>query len=681
MPLNITNANVAYSNPGGIGTNPFTIEGWFYLDVVLQQQYLVHLGNTGHDGASGFYTLIQCAVDGTLQVLIGAAGPYHTSPSLTAKRWYYIVVTCTNSVTDFAASGGGIKIYVNGVDVSNPSGAPGFGAALDHNSVISVSGRHTSTNRNINRGTVHRVRVYNTVASPTDIAAAYAAPTSVLDLATVYASALKFKTDYDTTTSGSPGGTPGISTGTATLTARYPGDIPGLAFRGNYASGSNTITSTRVATLADLSGNGNNAVEVSSSGPKQSAVPDALSTHGDYSQFSTKYIQQAASGGLVTDRQCFSFVRFGNTDKLGLGVRQAVIHAGDPAGTVAVEVEIDATGLLTVDVGGGSSPKPSQFMTVCNPRMFGVTCSSTGIVLYNDERTTTGSALSTGTSTGFRIGAVSGSIAGSGASADRPFNGCAFEDLIYQRVLNAAEMATLGAYGQGIIGYSYVTATKSITMEGSSTFDGYNADASANIAIQMAHQFPAYWIFNFANTSENRTHFNSQYSTQSGAAAALAGFTKANRIMLLQPYGNDWSNTGTPTLATVEGDYATFTTSVSGDYGSRFAMYPQPRTSHPTETWTDADDVQREADLLTFMTWLRGTKGWIVTKRPAFATPTANTAAALHVVTIDGYPTYYQNDETHLNALGLDLLGESIANTMLNTLAPWGARGGLLLLY
>ncbi len=670
MPVSITNGSLKYATPTGLDANPFTIEGWFYLDDVATQQYLVHLHTSGD---ASFYTIFQITAAAKVSILVGGTGSGISTTSLVAKRWYHLVWTCSNESTTPATN----AVYIDGVAETMSASNVAVGT---HTGSACVSGRADTSTRRIVRGTAHRVRIYKTTVTAGEVLAAYNDPLSAFDLATVKSADLVFRTDFDANTNDSKNGTSATVSGTAALTERYPGDIPGLGFWGLTASASNTVTAGRIATLADLSGNANHAVEVSSSGPTRATAPSGLPAHAEYPDASTRYLQQAASGGMHHNSQNASVVAWYAADKLGLGQRQTLVHLGDPATNSAgvVEFEINTVGRASIGTVGGTH-FVSDYMTSCGPRMITALCATGAKELFNDTAGTSEvGAFSAATSNGFRIGArcKTGALTGGGASDDRPLFGSLFELLIYQRVLASTDRVLLDTYGKSQLGYS--TATRSITMEGSSTFDGYGVVPGGNIAINIATTITDAWIFNFGNSSENRAHFNSQYATQTGAAATLAGFTKANRILLLQPFGNDWSDTGTPTLASIETDYSTFVTSATADYGSFYAMYPQPRTNGGSETWDDTDDEARETDLLEFMTWLRNSKGFTVARRPTELTPASEVAADLQAITAD--TTYYQADETHLNITGLGLVGTSIAGTIEGTQRGWSPGTGSLLM-
>lgn len=644
MPANITTGRMDYSGITSTGTSGYTIEGWFYLDSVAGNQYLVHLQNSA---APAFYTAFHCNV-GVLNLLNGGVGNWSATPALIAKRWYYLCATCTNVSGDMS-SGTGRKLFIDGVEPSYS--ATDNSVVATNDSTISVGGR-PSGGRDIARGCAHRVRVYNTVIPPAAIAAAYADPTGTSDLATVYAANMVFNAEYNaakTAVSNNPLMDPvaPTETGTIALTTRYPLDLPGVVFMGDPRSGSNTVSSGRITTLADLSGNSNNAVELSATQPGQGPIDvnDAIGIAVRNGQFGiqnkTHIIQQAAAGGMHTDSRNCSIVLFGNAVKLGTA-SQDIIQLGDPAtgAATAVEFGMKATGELRLGV-ANTDAFASGYQTTCTPRMVAAVCSSTGAAIFNGTNKTTGSALSSATQTGFRIGDRTG------AAGTRPWQGDLYLMCVYSRPLSDREIGLLDDYGQPI--WKYSDPTRMLTCEGSSTMEGYSLTNNENIVYRLAARFPTLMIYNFACTGENRTNFQSQYATTCGAASTKNGFAKGYRLALIQPFGNDWDNRVT-SIATILANYNTLTASFAGDYSNVIYFYPQPRTDYVTDT----EDVNREADLATLMAGLTGVT---TIARPAALTPANGTAPALQAVTGSAQ---YAGDEVHLSSTGYQTEADAI---------------------
>lgn len=649
MPLNITSAAVKYNNPSGLGTNPFTMEGWFYLDDVATQQYFMHIHTTGD---ASFYTTLQLAA-GFLNVqCAGITGPTGNTPII-GRKWYHLVLSHTN-----VGNPSVVKIWIDGVPETFSS--PGSNGTADHTGSVLISGRAYDTNRRFTRGTAHKVRIYNVaISSDVQVAAAYADPTNS-PLINTYAANCVFRADLDATTdatcaNGTQSAT--VSGTSAVLTERYPLDIPGAAVILDPRSNSNTITSGRISTFADLSGNGNSGLEEASNGPLLVDTSTGIAVknaHFGYSAASV--VQRIHTTGPYVNNRSSSVVCWASVDKLSTSNIQQIIQLGRPTAETSGRVEFGINGSRLRAGSDGAEFLLSSYATSSTPRMLGVVCSSANVVIYNDKLTTTGSALTSSTGNGYRVGDQTGTLG-------QPFNGSLFMLAVYQRPLSALEMNALYEWGKPF--WKYADAEYVLTIEGSSTADGYGINTGENIPYQLAAVLPNYYIYNFSNSGENRAHFNTQYSAQCGAAPVLAGFDKAHRFALIQVFGNDWN--GSTSLTDIQtgaaNNYAEIYGKFTADYSNVLALYPQPRTDYD-----DAGDVNRELDAISFMTWSDTISNVTIVPRPAELRPVSSTLVDIRAVSQN--VTYYQGDEVHLTVAGILLLVEETYSTLQDLLFP-----------
>lgn len=658
MPLNIQAANVKYANPSGLGTNPFTMECWFYADDIVTQQYLMHL-NTTADGAV-FYSLLQIATSSRLNLIIGGnfGGPT-SAVSLRAKTWYHVVASCSNE----AAAPAIMNLWTNGV-LEDLHLSTTITPATNAGS-IDIGGRTWDTNRRPVSVKMHKVRIYNTASiSDTDVIKAYRNPKDY-DLATTYAANLVFRADYDSTTDATclNGTKTATVNGTsAVLTNRYPLDLPGVAFLGDFSSNSNTITSNKITTLVDLSGNGNDLINGSGTGPAFVNTGSGIAVaHGAFVEFSPAFLARASTTGSPFDSRNVSIVAWMSSDKCGYATRQSVIELGDPSVTnhVAFGLSIGPTGYLQ-STSSGSNFRTANLLSPSNPRMnacvsYNYTDTS-GVELYVSKfRTFTSGSLPS-------VVSIGGLIIGNQANWSTPFQGDLYYTAIYQRALSSGEISALDDWGKTY--WKYGEPTYILSCEGSSTMDGTASVSNQNLVQKLGNTVTGFLVYNFANGAENRAHFLNQYTKQLGCSGALYGIPKSNRFCLLQPYGNDFDYGATPS-ATINSDYSTLFNLILADYNKCLVMYPQPRTTYGSSS---SGSALRESDLVSFMAYCSNfSSNNTVINRPSLFQPASSSYVDQLVVTQGGL---YAGDETHLSNSGYQYEADAIAPYITSLISP-----------
>ena len=646
MPIAFSAGKLNYPNCSGLATAPFSIEGWVRPEAAVQSYY-VHLNTPPN---TGFYTYLQQLA--SLQLNVGVAGQFsayslQTNTALSLNTWYHVACTCQN---DGASSG--IAIFINGVkETVFSSSGTNSNTPGNHVGHITLGGRNFDTAR-VTTGKLHKMRIYNTRLPDAAFASGYADP-SGYDISKIFATNLVFNAALDDNLNSVPGvGSSGVainlpsSSGlNAALTSGYPIGLPGLAFYGNFASPSNSLTSGRISTLADLSNNNCRLIEPASNGPVSVSTPSGLGVpFGAFIDTSARRLHNP-TGILINNQNC-SVIAWMSMDKCGVSTEQPILELGtvNATGLDGLSIFAKTNGQLAVDR-RGSTQVTGYYLAACNPRMIGVVSASTGTSIYMDQQRTFGSALTQTTSTGIIVGALCG-------PTGDVFQGNVFAICVYQRVLSTGELQGLWQYGSPL--YGYTLPTHMMSCEGSSTIDGYQAANNQNIIQRMGTSVSGILVYNFGNTSENRGHFNSQYTAQLGAASTLNGFAKANRICLLQPFGNDWN--GVTTLDSIKTDYQTLINNINNDYGVLFTFAPQPRSDYSTDT----EDQNREIDALDIITWFSSRSTLI--PRNTVWTPASTSATDIRVVT---QGAAYLGDEIHFSASGYQLAANWI-NTYLS---------------
>lgn len=658
------------------------MEGWFFFrSGIATQQYLFEISDADNGTTGTTYHAVLQMASQKVQLWLpvnsttsAAASNRTASTTLTAGVWWYIVCTCTHDGTV-----AGTKIFLQGAEPSYDATSATYATGMDLSGKISIGGRAGDTLRVLPDALVHKIRIYKRVLTPTEIANRYADPNAV-DYVSTYASDLVFRADLDSTTDANTSAAT-VSTGTMVLTSRPPLDLPGVAwFNDPTNSGSadsagiaNTITSTRIATMANFAATGANASETASSGPvriSNTALKVGVA-HAAHSSAAARYNSAATGSGPTWDNRNITVFGWIAPVSARLSTAETIVHLGDPATASSAVLELSQTySKLQISRAGGATEVGTSDipMQTTLPRFFAVRCTaSERTIMVDSIRKNLGSAFTSATSTGLRIGAPLG-------GTSNPFVGDLYKLCIAQRQLSNAELDALLAYGESV--YKYSEPTWGLMAEGSSTMWG-TSDSSANnegILSQIKQEHPEAYIVNHANASENVAHFDNGYAAGVGASVSALktayGWDDADFLGILQVYGNDFDSTGATTLeerySTDTFNYVSTYNKWVADIGTIAIMWPVVRTDYASDTL----DENREADVQTFITTTAGDyPNFLYITRPTAITPASG--AAIDLQTISG-GSYYIGDETHLTPAGMRLYGTQLLDTIDNFLNPGG---------
>ncbi len=685
MPVLLTAANARYTGSSALSSQPFTIEGWFFFRAsVSTQQYLVEISDANNGSVPGdtFQTFIQVAsskfqlwlpINSTTQ----ATGSNRTaSATLANGQWYYLVATCNHDGTV-----AGSKLYINGSEAAYDATSAVYATGVDMSGRISVGGRAFDTSRTIVDGLAHKIRIYKRVLSGAEIAARYANPTDV-DYVTTYSSDLVFRADYDSSTAANTSSAT-MGTGTAVLTSRPPLDMPGMIWWNNPANqGSadsagvaNTITSGRIATMGNFAATGANAAETSSSGPVQitNTLIKVGVAHAAHSSAAARYNSAATGAGPTWNNRNITVFGWLAPVSARVSTAETILHLGDPATASSAVLELSQTySKLQISRAGGATEVGTSDvpMQTTLPRFFAVRCTASERTIQVDSiRKDLGSAFTSATSTGLRLGAPLG-------GTSNPYVGDDYGIFIAGRQLHNDELDALYEYGKDV--YHYDDATFGIMAEGSSTMWG-TSDSSANnegILSQIKTDYPQAYIINHANALENVAHFDNGYAAGVGASVAALktafGWDDSDFLGILQVYGNDYDSTGIITLLdryeNAGFNYVSVYDKWVADIGTIYIMWPVVRTDYASDTL----DSEREEDVRSFMS-LTGADypHFKYITRPTAIQATSSDATELQNI---ANGSYYVGDETHLLPAGMRLYRDrlvQIADLFVN-----GSSGG-----
>lgn len=679
MPVLLTAANARYTGNAALSSQPFTIEGWFFFRAsVSTQQYLVEISDANNGSVPGdtFQTFIQVAsskfqlwlpINSTTQ----ATGSNRTaSATLANGQWYYLVATCNHDGTV-----AGSKLYINGSEAAYDATSAVYATGVDMSGRISVGGRAFDTSRTIVDGLAHKIRIYKRVLSGAEIAARYANPTDV-DYVTTYASDLVFRADYDSSTDSSTSSVT-MGNGTAVLTSRPPLDMPGVAWFNDITNNGtadsagigNTLTTTasggRISTMANFAATGADAAETGSAGAIRITTTSIKVgvTHAAHSSASARYNSAATGSGPTWDNRNITVFGWIAPVSARVSTAETILHLGDPATGSSAVLELSQTySYLQISRAGGATEVGTSDvpMQTTLPRFFATRCTASDRTIMVDSiRKDLGSAFTSATSTGLRIGAPLG-------GTSNPFVGDLYRVCIAQRPLSNAELDALYEYGKSV--YKYDDATKALVAEGSSTMWG-TSDSSANnegILSQLNDTRPNLYIINHANASENVSHFDNGYAAGVGASVAALktafGWTKSDFLGILQVYGNDFDSTGAVTLLDRYENggfnYVSVYDKWVADIGTIIIMWPVVRTDYAS----DMLDESREEDVRSFFSLTASDyPQFSRLLRPSELEVTAAVAAELQAVSGG---SYYIGDETHLAPSGMRLYKTGLRQTV-----------------
>lgn len=677
MPLLYAGSNAKYSIGSSQSVTAFTFMAWVYFRASASaSQYLLNLNYAAN---STIGTIVNMTSGVPNVWAFGGAGSMRpSSATLSNGQWYHLCVTWDG------VNAAGVNWYVNGVLSNGTTGsAPGTPHNYDN---YAIGGRShvyaLDTDRNITDAILHKVRVYKRVLSGAEVATYYANPTSDT-LLTTYASDLLIRADYDAS-SDTNHGTKTTTQGTAVLTSRAPLDLPGMIWWNNPANtGSadsagvaNTITSGRIATMGNFAATGADAAETSSSGPVQitNTLLKVGVAHAAHSSAAARYNSAATGAGPTWDNRNITVFGWIAPVSARVSTAETILHLGDPATGSSAVLELSQTySYLQISRAGGATEVGTSDvpMQTTLPRFYAVRCTaSERTIMVDSIRKNLGSAFTSATSTGLRLGAPLG-------GTSNPFVGDDYGTFIAGRQLHNNELDALYEYGKTV--YKYDDATKCLVAEGSSTMWG-TSDSSANnegILSQLNTTRPTLYIVNHANASENVSHFDNGYAAGVGATVSALktayGWNKYSFLGILQVYGNDFDSTGAVTLLDRYENGGFNYVSVFNKWvaaiGRIVLMWPVVRTDYAS----DSLDESREEDVRSFFS-LAGADypqfGRLL--RPSALEVTGAVAAELQAI---AGGAYYIGDETHLTPAGMRLYKTGLRQTVAAFMS--GSGGGI----
>lgn len=527
------NSRIVLPNQGNLRNRAFAFSGRWYLRSLAGSGLARHLWGVGGPASNFGIYLRLFNNSGTHQLefaksasgTISATNAVAVPNALGSHRWYHIL---GESDADPTVTGS-IRLWINGVLTSSP--VPGVADSLDFTGDLTILGRHNSTTLQTDGACDQFVVVQDRVwtADERDALLAGRIPAHLLTANVddtpddIYALA-PFRTTLNAIGSGGATITATVPNGAVSV-VRFPGDVPDLALWRRADSGAFVDAGTNLATHkascqqwndATGIGNGNSSQATANNRPgvKKSATgpgPDALafgnsnsrSTYNESDQATAKFLD--VSGGPGIDPRNCTVVAFGaqrgcqTNGGVSFDFFQYLVHCGTPgtSGVFCCGMARGQLGVYTYNGSSYSNLKQGTLAVSATPCMFGWAMSSTGVTGFVGERTESlGSALpSASPTTGIRIGAS--------PDASPSHNSCAYVDLtalcIYQRVLDATDLAALNAYFADTYSIpKHDTRRVVVLCEGSSTMFGTYSTHNLNFIGSLPDENSRDWkIVNF----------------------------------------------------------------------------------------------------------------------------------------------------------------------------------------
>jgi hypothetical protein len=644
------------------------MELWFRLrSGVSTPQYLLALNNA----SGGIYTILNISASKLATWIAAPAGAHRTSSTtLENGKLYYAVVTrpAGNSTTSSDAD---TRLYLNGVNEGGTTD-PLVDVSEDpnHIGVFAIGGKEPAgaTDRNLVDGQICLVRVYNRVLTPTEIANRYADP-QTYDYVDTYASDLCLRADLradivarnganGTTTTmsvaavGSGALTPGYP-----LAERVPHPVVIIDAGQAHASGYNQVSSFRFTTLGDYSGNAMSCAESASSGMAQLVVDGLLAPkinvgHAAARPSVAKYYNKAAGSGHTFDARALTVVAWvapRSSLPLNGASHENLLSIGDPAGSAGssiFDVVMGSTGKLVSCRANSTSTdalSSDLMLSSARPRMIAIASDASGRVVQVDKIRKTGSAISAGTATGYRLGAEVGALANYSQQD-------IYRIEIHARKLSNAELDA--CYEAGKTPFKYADATRFLWCKGSSTFEGYVFDnANENMISQFQDYGPEWYIVSHAISGHYRANFIANYANEGEAFATAvlanySGVTQGDLHALIQYMGNDYlGDLSRGNYATIASEYSAWFAVIEANFATVSLFVPIPRTDYALES----QDLEREQFVQDMRSLLGVSAGRLIVERVAELTPTSSAYADLIFVS-QNTSLYEQGDggEVHI---------------------------------
>lgn len=524
------NSRLIYANQGNLRNRAFAFSGWWYLRSLAGAGLSRHLWGIGNS-SSGFGIYLRVFdTGGQLEFTKSASGLVSGSNSVTvasaiaAHRWYHII---GESDADPTVTGS-IRLWVNGVLTS--SSAPGSADGQDFTGPLTVLGRHNTTTLQTD-GACHKFlciqdRVFTADERATLFVGRY--PT------TIATGEVHFRADYDLTLDGidSSFGVEPVVTNENTVTlVSFPANLPGLAYYRKATTQAYTDTGTTLATDGTSVQQHNDQTGLWGAGTAWHATQgtaanrpgyvegsrDAIcyggandaATYDESEQNTAKFLDTPTSNAPVLNSRSCTLAVFGgqvanqywqqrnsNYDQalygLGLSVTDCIAFLGTRRGK------------LIVTGNAFGSVKASTLAIGATPQLFGMTLGASGTKAFvgSNLQSLSGGALAANTGIGLRAGAYAASASYSGAGH---FN--ALEELVYQRELDATDLAALEDYMMTTYpNITRATAKRTVVLcEGSSTMWGVYSSHNRNIVGSLPAELAHDWkVVNFG--TQNATY-------------------------------------------------------------------------------------------------------------------------------------------------------------------------------
>lgn len=673
MPAEFASGALAYAHPGASawnGTTGWSLAVWLYHDTSGQ----AYVMNVLDDPATAFYTTVQtqygvvtCWVAALFSTYVRAS----SAGAVTTGRWQRVVVTCDNS-----GDTAGIHIYVDAVEVSAAAGGSGFATATN-DSTVWVSGRPSDTNRRFD-GRMHKWTLLKRVLTPTEVANDFA---GTLDIIETYASDIVRYVPMDGDLNASSSIDDGVAASTnanVTLTTRNPGDIPALASWWDFANGSNTVTSGRMATLFDKTGNAQTLVQSGTSGPATRTSADTdigvglvhscfSKTDNNATGYAETFLQiAAASAGTRNARSLTVVLDVASviTPATDSGSDPScVINFGDPVSTGAnagcLRISIERGGRIVVIDSAGNERLSDCYFCAGRPRRIYVVCSASNVKVYAGRTLiSTLTAMTAASAAGVRVGARNHNSSSTNYAVMDGYN-----ILVYDRPITEDEIDTLETLAEAA--YSYVPATRGLPFRCTSTGAGWLATDNITFwKLVGGHEdYADCWFYNSSNAAERIYHLVAVYANEAEHFATFCdalGIGKANRHAFAMLFANDYrslhDSPDVPaydpydTFAEVQTGNQAFVDTTLADYATFTVLQPIVSTNH--DAWGDALGTDTEREQFA-QAWFAALTGVNKVYRPTAIRPASDDQADLDAVT----GGIYYGDEQHMNTTGHKLWG------------------------
>lgn len=525
-------SRLVYASQGNLRDTPWACSAWLYVRTDGgggNPRYLLNLAASGpnygitwrRQNASGGYLEIFktngagfASYSGLIQTAAG---------SFPLNTWIHAIVENDYPTGTDATK---FRAFINGTRV-NAAVAPLANDLTDFNTELNVLGRYNATTLQSD-GAIHKLlwiknRIFTADERATLLAGRYPTTCATSD---VY-----FRADYDLTLDGvdSDGNVEPYTTNENTVTlVSFPANLPGLAHHRKATTQAYTDTGTTLATDGTSVRQHNDQTGLWGAGTAWHATQgtaanrpgyvegsrDAIcyggandaATYNESEQNTAKFLDTPTSSAPVLNSRSCTLAVFGgqvanqywqqrnwNYDQalygLGLSVTDCIAFLGTRRGK------------LIVTGNAFGSVKASTLAIGATPQLFGMTLGASGTKAFvgSNLQSLSGGALAANTGIGLRAGAYAASASYSGAGH---FN--ALEELVYQRELDATDLAALEDYMMTTYpNITRATAKRTVVLcEGSSTMWGVYSSHNRNFVGSLPAENASDWkVINFGTQS------------------------------------------------------------------------------------------------------------------------------------------------------------------------------------